>query len=106
MRKLLTLSSVAAAATMVLAAPTFAQAPQDSSFDPGELIITADGPNRPWSVQEPSVSAVPIPVDVVADDEIVVACLRLPTLADLSKERWNDVHRRYPGRRGQPIRRS
>lgn len=43
------------------------------------------------------------PMSPRLNEEVDIASLRLPTLGDLSKERWNDVHRRYPGRRGQPI---
>lgn len=91
-------SLLAMAAGLIMALPAAAR-------EPVETTVTAITlPNDGWTGPRtpPAAPAVEAP----AEDEIVIACLRLPTLADLSKERWNDVHRRYPGRRGQPIRRS
>ncbi|MDB5469529.1 MAG: hypothetical protein JWR84_1089 [Caulobacter sp.] len=99
MRKLLTLPSLVLSATMLLAVPAFAQdRPATDDETPEAIVFTTDQPHR-WA-QEGS-TATQVAADT--DDEIVLACLRLPTLADLSKERWNEVHRRFDGRRGRPI---
>jgi hypothetical protein len=109
MRKLLTLSSLALCAATLFAAPAFAQ---DEAA--GEVVVSST-PRGGWPIPDDAITLVSLAAQTPSDgealspgveDEIIIACLRLPTLADLSKERWNDVHRRYPGRRGQPIRRS
>eukprot|EP01030_Chromulinospumella_sphaerica_P013449 gene13449-13226_t len=86
MRRPLILSSIALSATMLLCSPVFAQGAPPAD-DPADEVVIAD-----WRL-------VPVPPTMSPglDDEIVVACLRLPTLADLSKERWNEVHRRFDG---------
>lgn len=85
MLKLLTLSSLALAATMVLAVPAFAQ---EASISDEDVVVIAD-------------YRLPKSTPPAPDDFIVVADLRLPTLGDLSKERWNQVHRRYDSKRGR-----
>lgn len=89
---------LAMAAGLIMALPAAAREPVETT------VTSITLPNDEWAGPR-TPPAVPV-VEGMAEDEIVIACLRLPTLADLSKERWNDVHRRYPGRRGQPIRRS
>ena len=74
-------------------------APQDKAR---EAILSADSPGEEFLIADQRIA----PVSPGLDDEIIVACLRLPTLADLSKERWNEVHRRFDGRRGRPLRKA
>lgn len=108
MRKLLTLSSLALCAATLFAAPAFAQ------DRPVDEVVVSSTPRGGWPIPDGAITTVDLASQTPSDgqalspgveDELLIACLRLPTLADLSKERWNDVHRRFPGRRGQPIRR-
>lgn len=85
-------------AALVLACPAAAQAP-DADVDVGMIVA----PNCGRAACRPSQDLwAPLPVTPPpADDFIVIADLRLPTLGDLSKERWNQVHRRYDSGRGR-----
>lgn len=83
---------------LALACPAAAQAP-DANTDAGSIVAPNCGRAgcRPFKdlLAPPPVTPPP------ADDFIVIADLRLPTLGDLSRERWNQVHRRYDSGRGR-----
>jgi hypothetical protein len=107
MRKRLIVPSIALAASMVLAVPAIAQGGpvgNDQLGDPGEIVLTADG-DVPHPPEDDTIVLVsqrrPAETLLRADDFIDIASLRLPTLGDLSKERWNQVHRRYDSGRGR-----
>ena len=89
---------------MLLAAPALAQsapAADEEATIPGELIISTGGPYRRWKEDETTA-----PVAQITQEELVHYLGRLPTLADLSKERWNETHRRFDGRWGRPVKRA
>ena len=103
MRKLLTLSSLALCATL-FAAPAFAQ------DGPVDEVIVSSTPRGGWPIPDGAITTVDLASQTPSDgqalspdveDELLIACLRLPTLADLSRERWDETHRRLDSRKGR-----
>lgn len=95
-------------AALVLACPAAAQAPADAETSVESIIV----PNCGWAGcrMSPDAPAVKVitqaELENITEAELTHYLRRLPTLADLSKERWNETHRRFDGLRGRPARRA
>ncbi|MCE3288627.1 MAG: hypothetical protein K0R83_639 [Caulobacter sp.] len=85
---------LAIGAGLVMALPATAREPTVPAFSEvpvlDEVIVTGKG----WKARPPELS----------EEEIAVIRRRLPTLAELSRERWNATHRRFESRR--PLKRA
>lgn len=92
MRGRICVSLLAAVLTLGAASAALAQGPGGDEGNQDDDVVIAD-----QRIAAPRLDQLPTSLD----DEIVIACLRLPTLGDLSKERWNQVHRRYDSGRGR-----
>ena len=100
----LTLSSLALCAATLFAAPAFA-------LDrPVDEVIVSSTPRGGWRNPDRAITPVDLASQTPSDgqalssgveDELLIACLRLPTLADLSRERWDETHRRLDSRKGR-----
>lgn len=94
MARIVGISLLTLVASLAMALPAAAREPTLPVHEDApvleELVIVGKG----WKARPPEFS----------EEEIAVIRRRLPTIAELSRERWNQTHRRFESRR--PLRRA